>query len=69
MSSLAECGECPPPAKAEFGAVRSHIRNAEDGAFILTAVTGRGSDASLRRKGNPTVTAPNSVAENPRLDW
>ncbi|WP_410657560.1 5'/3'-nucleotidase SurE [Amycolatopsis sp. lyj-112] len=57
---------------AEFGAVRSHIQDGEDGAFTLAAVTvdgelPPGSDARLLADGYPTVTALRSVTEDPDL--
>ncbi|ANN17218.1 5'/3'-nucleotidase SurE [Amycolatopsis orientalis] len=69
--------EARPPTRtglAEFGAVRSHVQNGEDGAFTVAAITvegelSQGSDARLLSEGHATVTALNSVSENPDLDW
>ncbi|HET6286782.1 MAG TPA: 5'/3'-nucleotidase SurE [Amycolatopsis sp.] len=74
VPDLAEVGPPKRTALAEFGAVRSHVQNDEDGTFTLTAVTGEGelspgSDARLLSEGHATVTALNSVAEDPGLAW
>ncbi|KZB86564.1 5'/3'-nucleotidase SurE [Amycolatopsis regifaucium] len=69
--------EAGPPKRtglAEFGAVRSHVQNGEDGAFTVAAVTvegelSPGSDARLLSEGHATVTALNSVSEDPDLAW
>ncbi|MFI0799201.1 5'/3'-nucleotidase SurE [Amycolatopsis lurida] len=70
----AETGPVKRTGLAEFGAVRSHVQNGEDGAFTLTAVTGEGellpgSDAHLLSQGHATVTPLNSVSEDSTLDW
>jgi 5'-nucleotidase len=62
-----------PPRRAglaEFGAVRSRVREDGDGAFSLAAVVVEGdlppdSDARLLAEGHPTVTALRSVTEDP----
>ncbi len=69
--------EVSPPKRAglaDFGVVRSHIQDSEDGAFTLTAVTVEGelppgSDARLLGEGQATVTALRSVTEDHDLDW
>ncbi len=68
----AETDTPKPAGLAEFGAVRSHIQDGEDGTFTLTAVTVDGelspdSDARLLADGYPTVTALRSISEDPDL--
>ncbi|MFB9685244.1 5'/3'-nucleotidase SurE [Amycolatopsis plumensis] len=69
----AEAGVPRRAGLAEFGAVRSRVRDEGDGAFSLAAVVVEGelpadSDARLLAEGHPTVTALRSVTEDTGID-
>ncbi|MFE2756499.1 5'/3'-nucleotidase SurE [Actinosynnema sp. NPDC059335] len=58
---------------AEFGAVRTRIKDSDDGSITLAAVVvedelAPGTDAALLAEGRATVTPLRSVAEDPDLD-
>ncbi|MGW4116682.1 5'/3'-nucleotidase SurE [Actinosynnema sp. NPDC004786] len=58
---------------AEFGAVRTRIKDSDDGSITLAAVVVAdeltpGTDAALLAEGRATVTPLRSVAEDPDLD-
>ncbi|CCH31913.1 5'/3'-nucleotidase SurE [Actinosynnema sp. NPDC047251] len=65
-----------PPRRAslaEFGMVRSRVKEADDGSITLTSVVVEGelppgSDAAVLAEGHPTLTPLRSVTEDPDLD-
>ncbi|MER6791593.1 5'/3'-nucleotidase SurE, partial [Amycolatopsis mediterranei] len=72
VPNRAEVGTPRRAGLAEFGTVRSHVENGDDGAISLTAVVVEGdlppgSDARLLAEGHPTVTALRSVTEDPNM--
>ncbi|MFI9007588.1 5'/3'-nucleotidase SurE [Actinosynnema sp. NPDC053489] len=73
VPNLAEVGEPKRAALAEFGAVRTRIKDGDDGSISLAAVLvddelEPGTDAALLAEGHPTVTPLRSVAEDPDVE-
>ncbi|MER5266521.1 5'/3'-nucleotidase SurE [Actinosynnema sp. NPDC002837] len=68
-----EVGEPERAALAEFGTVRTRIKDSDDGTIGLAAVLVEdglepGTDAALLAEGRPTVTPLRSVAEDPDVE-
>lgn len=68
-----EVGEPERAALAEFGTVRTRIKDSDDGTIGLAAVLVEdglepGTDAALLVEGRPTVTPLRSVAEDPDVE-
>jgi len=73
VPDLAEVGEPARAALAEFGTVRTRIKDSDDGTISLAAVLVEdepepGTDAALLAGGRPTVTPLRSVAEDPDVE-
>ncbi|XVS60690.1 5'/3'-nucleotidase SurE [Actinosynnema sp. CA-299493] len=68
-----EVGEPERAGLAEFGAVRTRIKDSDDGTISLVAVLvedelAPGTDAALLAGGRPTLTPLHSVAEDPGIE-
>jgi 5'-nucleotidase len=73
VPNRAEVGEPERAALAEFGTVRTRIKDSDDGTIGLAAVLVEdglepGTDAALLAEGRPTVTPLRSVAEDPDVE-
>ncbi|NUS65081.1 MAG: 5'/3'-nucleotidase SurE [Saccharothrix sp.] len=73
VPNRAEVGEPERAALAEFGTVRTRVKDSEDGTIGLAAVLVDddlvpGTDAALLVAGVPTVTPLRSVAEDPDIE-
>ncbi|PSL57686.1 5'-nucleotidase [Saccharothrix carnea] len=74
VPNRAEAGEPKRAGLAEFGAVRTRIKDSDDGTISLAAVLVDddlvpGTDAALLAGGHPTVTPLRTVDEDPDLDF
>ncbi len=68
-----EAGEPERAGLAEFGAVRTRIKDSDDDTISLAAVLVEdelvpGTDAALLAEGRPTLTPLRSVAEDPEIE-
>jgi len=73
VPNLAEVGEPRRALLAEFGAVRTRIKDSDNGTISLAAVQvdeelEPGTDAALLAGGTPTVTPLRSVTEDPDVE-
>ncbi|TQM78223.1 5'-nucleotidase [Saccharothrix saharensis] len=74
VPNRAEVGEPERAGLAEFGAVRTRIKDSDDGTIALAAVLveddlSPGTDAALLAAGRPTVTPLRSVAEDHDIEF
>ena len=74
VPNRAEVGEPKRAGLAEFGAVRTRVKDSDDGTIGLAAVLveddlAPGTDAALLAEGRPTVTPLRSVAEDPDVEF
>ncbi|MCE7000180.1 5'/3'-nucleotidase SurE [Saccharothrix sp. S26] len=74
VPNLAEVGEPERAGLAEFGQVRTRIKDSDDGTISLAAVVveeglSPGTDAALLAEGLPTVTPLRPVTEDPDLEF
>ncbi|MBB5960073.1 5'-nucleotidase [Saccharothrix tamanrassetensis] len=74
VPNLPEAGAPRRASLAEFGAVRSRVKETDDGSITLASIVVEGdlppgSDAALLAEGHSTLTPLRSVAEDPGLEF